>query len=142
MTDRDLGALGEESGLRGYDNRPKRDALAMNFLKAIQILHFADRTLGLDTIRLQFILPSLMQILNETTKIVTQAHAGSRGLEIAETAVLVSDGHGMIEELVGYLKNYCENQLLRAKLQQNRIQTQLIVVSNHIQSTYKEGFVC
>ncbi len=52
LADEDLNALEEESGLHGYDNRRKGDPLDMDLLNAIRILHFANRTLGLDTIRL------------------------------------------------------------------------------------------
>jgi hypothetical protein len=38
----------------------------------------------------------------------------------------------MVEELVEYLKCYCKSQLLRARFQDNRIQTQLTVVSEPI----------
>jgi hypothetical protein len=134
LADGDLDALEEESGLHGYDNRRRGNPLEMDFMRAIQVLHFANRTLGLDTIRLQFIIPSLMQIMNETKKIAAQEQDRSRRLGIP---MLVSDGRGMMEEFVGYLKNYCKNQLLRAKFQDNRIQTQLTVVSNPVQSTDK-----
>jgi hypothetical protein len=137
LADGDLNALEEESGLHGYDNRPRGNPLEMDFLKAIQVLHFANRTLGLDTIRLQFLLPSLMQIMDETKKIAAQENDRSRGVGKSGTALLVSDGCGMIEELVGYLKSDCKNQLLRAKFQENRIQTQLTVVSNPAKSTYR-----
>jgi hypothetical protein len=132
LVDKDLNTLEEESGLHGYNNRRKGNPLEMDFLRAIQTLHFANRTLGVDTIRLQFILPSLIQILNETKKIASQEHDWPRGLGRAGTPVLVSDGRRMIEELVGYVKSSCENQLLRTRFQENRIQTQLTVVSNPV----------
>jgi hypothetical protein len=132
LADGDLNILEEESGLHGYDNRRKGNPLEMDFMRAIQTLHFANRTLGLDTIRLQFILPALMQIMNETKKISAQEHDRPRGLGRTGTPMSVSNGRGMIEELVGYLKNSCKNQLLRAKFQDNRVQTQLTVVSNPV----------
>lgn len=130
--DGDLNALEEESGLHGYHNRRRGDPLEMDFMRAIQILQFANRTLGLDTIRLQFIMPPLMQIMKETKTIAAQEQDRSRELRTAETRMLVSDGRIMMEELVDYLKYYCKNQLLRAKFQHNRIQTQLTVVSNPV----------
>jgi len=59
--------------------------------------------------------------MNETKKIEAQEHDRSRGVGRSGTALLVSDGRGMIEEFVGFLKNSCKNQLLRAKFQENRI---------------------
>jgi len=129
FVDGELNDLEEESGLHRYDNRRRGNPLEMDFMSAIQTLHFANRTLGLDTIRLQFIIPSLMQIMNETKKIAAQEHDQSTE---HGTRMLVSDGRRMIEELVEYLENYCKNQLLRAKFQDNRIQMQLTVVSNSV----------
>jgi hypothetical protein len=142
LTNGDLNGLEEESGLHGYENRQRGKPLEMDFMKAIQTLHFANRTLGLDTLRLQFAIPPLMQVINETKKIAAQEHAQLRGQGKTGTPMLVSDGRGMMEDFVGYLKSYSKNQLLRAKFQENRIQTQLIVVSNPVQSTDREFFIC
>jgi hypothetical protein len=46
--------------------------------------------------------------------------------------VFISDGRRMVEELSDTLKQYSKNQLLRAKYQDKRVQTQLTVVSNDI----------
>jgi hypothetical protein len=137
-----LNDLEEESGLHGYDNRRRGNPLEMDFLKAIQTLHFANRVLGLDNIRLQFTIPPLMQVIDETKEITAQEHARLRGLGKTGSPMLVSDGRGMVDDFVGYLKSYCENQLLRAKFQENRIQTQLLVVSKPVQSTDRECFIC
>jgi hypothetical protein len=142
LTDGDLDALEEESGLHGYENRRRGKPLEMDFMRAIQTLHFANKTLRLDTLRLQFTIPPLMQVINETKKIAAQEHAQLRGQGKTGTPMLVSDGRGMMEDFVGYLKSYSKNQLLRAKFQENRIQTQLIVVSNPVQSTDRECFIC
>jgi hypothetical protein len=142
LADGDLDALEEEGGLHGYDNRRRGNPLEMDFMKATQILHFANRTLGLDTLRLQFTIPPLTQVISETKKITAQEHAQLRGLGKTGTHMLVSDGHIMMEEFVGYLKSYCKNQLLRAKFQDKRIQTQLTAVSNPVQSTDTVDSIC
>jgi hypothetical protein len=128
--DEDLNTLEEDSGLHGYGNRRKGKPLEMDFMKAIELLHFRSRTLGLDTLRLEFVGPALRQILNETKEITAQTLSRSQELGSITNAMTASDGLRMIEELVGYLYNSCENQLLRAKYEESRIQTQLAVVSN------------
>jgi hypothetical protein len=130
--DGDLNALEEESGLHGYDNRARGDPLRMDFMRAIQILHFSNRTLGLDTIRLQYTIPSLIKIVMETKKIATQEHDRLREIGRIKNHVFISDGRRMVEELADTLKQYSKNQLLRAKYEENRLQTQLTVVSNDI----------
>ena len=132
LANEDLNDLEEESGLHRYDNRRRGNPLEMDFMRAIQILHFLNRTLGLDSIRLQFIFPSLMLIMKETKKIAAQEQDQSRDLGSISAGVIASDGIRMVEELVEYLKCYCKNQLLRARFQDNRIQTQLTVVSEPI----------
>lgn len=72
LANEDLNDLEEDGGLHGYDNRRRGNLLEMDFMKAIQILHFLNRTLGLDAVRLQFIFPSLMRIIKETKKITAQ----------------------------------------------------------------------
>jgi len=131
--DEDLNAIEEESGLHGYDNRPRGNPLNMDFMRAIQILQFSNRTLGLDIIRLQFIVPTLQKIAVESRKFA----ADQLGLE---TQVVFSDGLRMMEELVDSLENYCNNQLLRAGFQEKRIQTQLSVVS-HLYHFYERLFI-
>ncbi|KAH8787562.1 hypothetical protein F5882DRAFT_111032 [Hyaloscypha sp. PMI_1271] len=129
LLDGDLNALEEESGLHGYDNRARGDPLKMDFMRAIQILHFSNRTRGLDTIRLQYTKHSLIKIVMETKKIATQEHDQLREIGRIKNHVFISDGRRMVEELADTLKQYSKNQLLRAKYQDKRVQTQLAVVS-------------
>lgn len=129
LVDGDLNTIEEESGLHGYNNRRRGNPLGMDFFNAIQVLHFANRTLGLDTIRLEFVIHSLTRITNETKRLSVQERVVPRELGRTGTPILVSDGRIITEELVDYLESLCKNQLLRAKFQENRIQTQLTVVS-------------
>ena len=101
----------------------------MDFLNAIRILHFANRTLGLDTIRLEFVIHSLTRIKNEAKRLFVQECVVPGEIGRTGTPNFVSDGRRIMEELVDYLENLCKNQLLRARFQEIRIQTQLIVVS-------------
>ena len=128
VVDGDLNALEEESGLHGYDNRPRGNPLDMGFMSAIQILHFSNRTLGIDTMRLQFIIPTLKKIRVESSKIAADQLDQSKVGGLTKDPVFISDGLRMMEEVVDYLEDYCYNQLLRARFQENRIQTQLTVV--------------
>jgi hypothetical protein len=128
LVDGDLNALEEESGLHGYDNRPRGNPLDMEFMRAIQILHFSNRTLGIDTMRLQFIIPTLKKIRVESSKIAADQLDQSKVGGLTKDPVFISDGLRMMEEVVDYLEDYCYNQLLRARFQENRIQTQLTVV--------------
>ncbi|KAH8779045.1 hypothetical protein BGZ57DRAFT_927246 [Hyaloscypha finlandica] len=132
LVDGDLNALEEESGLHGYDNRAIGDSLKMDFLRAIQILHFSNRTRGLDTIRLQYTIPSLIKIVMETKKVAAQEHDRLREIGRIKNHVFISDGRRMVEELADTLKQYSKSQLLRAKYQDKRVRTQLTVVSNDI----------
>ncbi len=69
--------------------------------------------------------------MDETRKIPAQEHIRQREPGRTGNPILTSDGRRIIEGLAGYLKKACKNQLLRAKFQENWIQTQLTVVSNH-----------
>jgi hypothetical protein len=86
----------------------------------------------LDTIRLQYTIPSLIKIVMETKKIATQEHDRLREIGRIKNQVFISDCRRMVEELADTLKQYSKNQLLRAKYEENRLQTQLTVVSNNI----------
>lgn len=123
--DEDLNTLEEDSGLHGYDNRPKGNPLEMDFIKAIELLHFRSRTLGLDTLRLEYVGPALRQVLNETKEITAQSL--NRSSEFGNNAIpmAASSGLRMIEELVGYLYNSCENQILRGKYEKTRFRHSL-----------------
>ena len=92
LVDGDLNALEEESGLHGYNNRARGGPLKMDFMRAIQILHLSNRTRGLDTIRLQYTIPSLIKIVMETKKIVTQEHDRLREIGRIKNHVFISDG--------------------------------------------------
>ncbi len=127
--DKSLNTLEENSGLHRYNNRRKGNPVEMDFMNAIEILHFTSRTLGLDTLRLELIWPILRQVLNDTKEITSQTIDRSRELDSNASPMAISDGLRMIEELFGYLHSTCENQLLRAKYEASRIQTQLTVVS-------------
>ena len=96
LANEDLNDLEEESGLHRYDNRRRGNPLEMDFMRAIQILHFLNRTLGLDSIRLQFIFPSLMLIMKETKKIAAQEQDQSRDLGSISAGVIASDGIRMV----------------------------------------------
>jgi hypothetical protein len=105
LIDGDLNALEEESGLHGYDNRARGDPLKMDFMRVIHILHFSNRTRGLDTIRLKYTIPSLIKIVMETKKIAAQEHDRLRKIGRINSHVFSSDGRRMMEELSDTLKD-------------------------------------
>jgi hypothetical protein len=68
----------------------------------------------------------------ETKKIAAQEPDRLREIGRIKNQVFISDCRRMVEELADTLKQYSKNQLLRAKYEENRLQTQLTVVSNNI----------
>ena len=68
----------------------------------------------------------------ETKKIAAQEHDRLREIGRIKNQVFISDGRRMVEELADTLKQYSKNQLLRAKYEENLLQTQLTVLSNDI----------
>ena len=59
----------------------------------------------------------------ETKKIAAQEHDRLREIGRIKNRVFISDGRRMVEELADTLKQYSKNQLLRAKYEENRLQT-------------------
>jgi len=124
----DLNTLEEESGLHRHRNRPKGHPLQMNFMEAIEVLHFSNRTLGYETMRLKFVLPTLTQMATETKRI----GAPKKGHGRDERRFLVLDGCRMMEESTQRLRQYTKNLLLRARFQDSRVHTQLTVARDSV----------
>ena len=123
-----LKKLEEDMGQHEYSNIRRGDPLKLDLMKATRRLNFFVRNFTIEIMRLGSILLTLEQIQQH------RAYIGSsrepRKVEI-DIDTLGEDVGEQMDEKIAYLKNACQNTLLRAEFQLQLAQSLIQVVSLH-----------
>lgn len=123
-----LKKLEEAMGQHEYSNIRRGDPLKLDLMKATRRLNFFVRNFTIEIMRLGSILLTLEQIQQH------RAYIGSsrepRKVEI-DFDTLGEDVGEQMDEKIAYLKNACQNTLLRAEFQLQLAQSLIQVVSLH-----------
>jgi hypothetical protein len=139
---RRLNELEETMGQHEYTNRPKGDPLELKFEETTSRLNFIGRTLAVQRLRVGSTLRNLEKILQEAKDL---SNEGENGPETSPHADLprTLDDFRMINELVTYQTDACQQLLLRLEYQEKRNQLLIGVVRKpnlrHRHSIEEEG---
>jgi hypothetical protein len=123
-----LKKLEEAMGQHEYSNIPLGDPLKLDLMKATRRLNFFVRNFNIEITRLGSMLLALEQIQQHRAYIGSSREPGK--VEIGFDTLGEDVGEQM-DEKIAYLKNACQNTLLRAEFQHKLAQSLIQVVSLH-----------
>jgi hypothetical protein len=123
-----LAKLEEAMGQHEYSNLPLGDPLKLDLMKATRRLNFFVRNFTIEIMRLGSMLLTLEQIQQHTSHIGRNPEPGKVEIDFD---TLGEDVGEQMDEKIAYLKNACQNTLLRAEFQLKLAQSLIQVVSLH-----------
>ena len=110
-------------GQHDFNNRPRANPLELNFIEATRALNASSKDLAAEGMRLGSVRVALDLILSSAREIGRSAeHEPEESGAVAETMA-------RIEEIIAYLNNACQVNLLRIEYETKRAQTLIAVVS-------------
>lgn len=121
VADIKLNELEEIMGQHEYINRPVGNPLEMDFVAATRTLNFLARVLAVEKMRASSLLLALDMIIKEYKGPII----GRTDKEIQWHDLTTSP---FVGEMAADHKNACQNLVLRAEMQEKRVQTQVSVV--------------
>jgi hypothetical protein len=125
-TDVILNNLELKMGQHDFNNRPRANPLELDFIEATRALNASSKDLGAEGMRLGSVRVALDLIHPTTREIGKDAqHQPNEPRALIETIA-------RIEEMVAYLNNACQVNLLRIEYETKRAQTLIAVVSHII----------